>query len=68
MLVIEIDSVYHAGRQEQDTARDRELEARGYRVLRITAADVVTNLNGALTTIARSAGERIRDPNHGKDA
>lgn len=59
-LVIEVDSIYHAGRQDQDANRDRELEARGYQVLRVSAGDVVTNLDGVLTTIARIAAERIR--------
>ena len=59
-LVIEIDSIYHAGCQDHDARRDRELESRGYRVLRISAGDVVTNLEGILTTIARIAAERIK--------
>lgn len=60
-LVVEVDSIYHSGRQEQDAARDRELESRGYRVLRVSAGDVATNLDGVLTTIVRIAAERIRE-------
>ncbi len=61
MLVVEVDSIYHAGQEEQDAKRDRELESRGYRVLRVAAGDVVTNLDGVLSTIARIAAERIRE-------
>lgn len=59
MLVVEVDSSYHAGRQAEDAARDQGLEERGYAVLRITAGDVATNLDGVLGTLLRVAHERI---------
>lgn len=58
MLVVKVDSSYHAGRQSDDAARDRELEACGYAVLRVTAGDVATNLDGVLNTALRVARER----------
>jgi very-short-patch-repair endonuclease len=50
-LVIELDGDTHGETQTYDAARTRSLEARGYRVIRFTNADVMTNLDGVLQTI-----------------
>jgi very-short-patch-repair endonuclease len=50
-LVIELDGDTHVGRQGYDAARSRVLEERGYRVLRFTNADVMSNLDGVLHAI-----------------
>src|SRR5438270_800447 len=44
-LVIELDGDTHAGREAYDAARTRALEERGYRVLRFTNSDVMSNLD-----------------------
>jgi very-short-patch-repair endonuclease len=50
-LVIELDGDTHGDREAYDTARTKALEARGYRVIRFTNADVMTNLDGVLRAI-----------------
>jgi very-short-patch-repair endonuclease len=47
-LIVELDGDTHAGREAYDAARTTALEDRGYRVLRFTNADVMTNLDGVL--------------------
>ncbi len=52
-LVVEVDGGYHgdAGRRRSDARRDRRLERAGYRVVRIPAELVLTNLAGAVQLI-----------------
>ena len=52
-LVIEVDGTAHdyGGRPKRDLARDRYMEDRGYRVLRISARDIMKNLAGTLSYI-----------------
>ena len=59
-LVIEADGGQHAD-SEADQARTRWLEARGWRVLRFWNNDILSNLDGVLTTIltALDAGEPL---------
>jgi very-short-patch-repair endonuclease len=49
-LVVEIDGGQHAENQ-RDIARDRELVARGYRVVRYWNHDVLGNTDGVLTDL-----------------
>lgn len=58
-LVIELDGDTHAGSEAYDLARTQMLEERGYRVLRFTNADVMTNLEEVLRAILVELG---RDP------
>ena len=60
MLVVEVDSIYHVGRQAHDRKRDAELAERGCLVMRISAGDVAKNMNGVLSTIRRVVEERIK--------
>ena len=53
-LVIELDGDIHGERQAYDSAHTRSLEARGYRVIRFTNADVMTNIDGVLQAIRRA--------------
>jgi very-short-patch-repair endonuclease len=48
-LVVEVDGGYHgsAGRQRADARRDKRLERAGYRVLRLPAELVLSNLKEA---------------------
>jgi very-short-patch-repair endonuclease len=58
-LVIEIDGETHAGRETLDAERTTVLEARGYRVLRFTNNEVMTNVEGVVRAILITLG---RDP------
>jgi very-short-patch-repair endonuclease len=58
-LVIEIDGDSHAHSATADAIRGEALQSRGYRVLRFTNSDVVTNLDGVLRAILIELG---RDP------
>lgn len=55
-LVIEIDGETHVGRETEDTLRTETLEARGYRVLRFTNSEVMTNLEGVVRAIMIALG------------
>jgi very-short-patch-repair endonuclease len=50
-LVVEVDGSVHLHRAHLDTHRDSILQRAGYRVLRIPAALVTSNLEAALTLI-----------------
>ena len=50
-LVVEIDGGQHASAIDSDAQRTRELNARGYRVIRFWNNDVLRNLDGVLETI-----------------
>ena len=56
MLLIELDGSQHLDAAEYDARRTRYLEARGYRVLRFTNYDVLTNLAAVIETILHAAG------------
>jgi very-short-patch-repair endonuclease len=56
MFVVEVDGETHAEQEEYDEARTRFLESRGYRVLRFTNPEVMTNLEGVLLTISAALG------------
>jgi very-short-patch-repair endonuclease len=58
-LVIELDGDTHVGREAYDAARTAALEARGYRVVRFTNSEVMTNLDGVTRNILIALG---RDP------
>ena len=55
-LVIEIDGDTHD--QGHDAIRDQDLGRRGYRVLRFTNADVLSQRASVLTCIAEAVGHR----------
>jgi very-short-patch-repair endonuclease len=50
-LVIELDGGQHDMQRAADDARTRQIEARGYRVLRFWNHDVLGNLDGVLSEI-----------------
>jgi very-short-patch-repair endonuclease len=50
-LVVEVDGAVHAGQREHDVERQQWLEAEGYRVLRVSADAVETDLPSVLRTI-----------------
>jgi very-short-patch-repair endonuclease len=59
-LVIEIDGDTHAEREAYDAIRTAALAKQGYRVIRFTNADVMTNLSAVVGAILQELG---RDPN-----
>jgi very-short-patch-repair endonuclease len=62
-LVVELDGESHdfVSRQRSDTARDRWFESQGYKVLRFTNEEVLTNLEGVVETI-RAEARRVAPP------
>lgn len=50
-LIVEVDGSVHALQRAADAERQRMLEAAGYRVIRVSAEDVETNLVIALARI-----------------
>jgi very-short-patch-repair endonuclease len=53
-LVVEVDGDTHSERNEYDAERTRFLGERGYRVLRFSNSDVMSNLEGVLLMIERA--------------
>ncbi|KQS03916.1 hypothetical protein ASG11_06370 [Sphingomonas sp. Leaf357] len=60
-LVIEIDGDTHGGTELEDARRTAFLEREGYRVLRLTNADVMTNIEGVAEAIRASL---VPSPSH----
>ena len=58
MLIVEVDGETHAASRAYDARRTNALESRGYRVVRFTNDEVMTNLDGVLHAI----GEALRTP------
>jgi len=56
-IVIEVDGESHVGRGFQDQLRDISLNERGYRVIRVTNDDVLTNIHGVLDVIVAAIAE-----------
>ncbi len=50
-LVIEVDGETHSRTKDYDQARTRHLQECGYRVIRFSNSDVMSNLDGVLLTI-----------------
>jgi very-short-patch-repair endonuclease len=56
-LIVEIDGDQHAdARKRYDDARTRELEARGFRVLRFWNSEVLQKTDGVIQEISRLLG------------
>ncbi|MEM9662763.1 MAG: DUF559 domain-containing protein [Planctomycetota bacterium] len=60
-LCVEIDSSYHADRQQRDKARDAWLAKCGIETMRVLARNVTKNLDGVLSMILRRCRERSAD-------
>jgi very-short-patch-repair endonuclease len=60
-LVIELDGGQHyeATHEARDARRDRFLYSKGFRVLRFSNNDVMTNLEGVWDVIAAAVGEAV---------
>ena len=56
-LIVEVDGDDHAARAEKDAARTRFLEGEDYLVMRVSNADVITNVEGVVTAISARFAE-----------
>ena len=52
-LVIELDGMSHIGRAEEDEARSEYLRSQGYRVIRYTNDQVISDLDSVVEDVAR---------------
>jgi len=50
-LVVEVDGSWHGKRERRDARRERTLRAAGYRVLRVSAEDVLRSLPSVVARI-----------------
>ncbi|QXT37284.1 DUF559 domain-containing protein [Sphingomonas sanguinis] len=57
-LVIEVDGDTHAAAEGYDASREDFMEREGYRTVRVSNADAMQNLEGVLTQISFSLGEK----------
>jgi very-short-patch-repair endonuclease len=62
-LIVEIDGGQHNLSSEREVLRTRFLESQGYRVLRFWNNEVLENLDGVQTVIARELALRSPPPN-----
>jgi very-short-patch-repair endonuclease len=60
-LVIEVDGGQHS-ESARDEVRDRELRARGYRVMRFWNNDVLSNIEGVFTVRRSATGGSYHHP------
>jgi very-short-patch-repair endonuclease len=63
MLAIEIDGDSHGDTASYDARRSAYLETKGYRVVRFTNSDVLTNLDGVLQVIEVALATHSPSPN-----
>jgi len=61
-LVIEIDGDTHGDRQAYDAARTAALGKMGYRVIRFTNSEVMTNFDAVVETILRELSRNLDSP------
>ena len=50
-LVVEVDGAVHRGRRSADARKDEKLRRLGYRVVRVDAALVMRNVDGAVAAV-----------------
>tara|TARA_R110002095_G_scaffold206723_1_gene191010 strand:+ start:75 stop:473 length:399 start_codon:yes stop_codon:yes gene_type:complete len=59
-LVVEMDSSYHDGRQNQDQMRDDWMNSQSITVLRVTASELAKNESGVLLEILSIARQLLQ--------
>lgn len=57
-LAVELDGSWHELRRRRDRRRDRELDARGIRVVRVASSEVFRDIEGVLARIRVAIAER----------
>jgi very-short-patch-repair endonuclease len=65
-LVIEVDGGIHLGQVEADASRSRDLEAKGYRVIRFSNEQIETSLETVLSSIKTACQLRTPRPPAGE--
>jgi very-short-patch-repair endonuclease len=60
-LIVELDGMSHESKLESDRTREHWLREQGYRVLRVTNADVGEDLEAVARGIARELGVPYSD-------
>jgi very-short-patch-repair endonuclease len=60
-LIVELDGGQHfdAAYEARDAKRDKFLRSKGFRILRFSNYDVITNLEGVWTVIAAAVDEAV---------
>jgi len=58
-LIVEVDGAVHQYTGEYDVSRQEWLVARGYRVIRFSNTDVMSNLDGVISAIRQAVKEQI---------
>ena len=58
-LIVELDGASHTGRFKSDSERQRFLESNGFRVLRLTNDDVMSNREAVALAILKFAGKPL---------
>ena len=61
-LIIELDGRYHDHQLQKDQLREAKLQSLGYRVLRFTEYEVMTNLNNVVRTLESYLPEEDKSP------
>jgi len=56
-LAIELDGESHGGREKQDAGRTRFLEGKGWKVIRFTNSELMTNAEGVARAIPIALGK-----------
>ncbi|NIJ36865.1 very-short-patch-repair endonuclease [Sphingopyxis panaciterrae] len=56
MIVVEVDGDTHGSQEAYDRTRTEYFEEQGYRVIRFTNGDVMTNMTGVLEQLSSFAG------------
>jgi very-short-patch-repair endonuclease len=64
-LIIELDGSQHLDQEEYDHERTKDLELRGYQVLRFWNHDVMNNIDGVLSVIWNALKDEKREATKG---
>ncbi len=55
-LIVEVDGAWHRGRERKDAHRQRVLEARAWRVVRVEAREVLADLEAVVERVRGALG------------
>jgi very-short-patch-repair endonuclease len=64
-LVVEVDGMAHFLRGERDDARDRWMSERGIRTVRLSAKQVMRDIESAVHLVERALAARTEEPSPG---
>lgn len=52
-LIIEVDGLYHMKRKDEDSRRDKYFTAKGFKILRLTNAEILNDIDIAINKIKK---------------